>query len=288
MERLLICTDLDRTLLPNGSEPESPGARDAFSMLVARPEVTLAYVSGRHQALVEEAISEYRLPVPDFVVADVGTTIYAVGPQHLWQRQLEWEEEIGRDWHGKNHAELERLLEGLPELKLQEAEKQGRFKLSYYTPLKVDPQMLITEMQEILRTIDVRASLIWSVDEAAAIGLLDVLPERATKFHAVEALIRHLKMDVKQAVFCGDSGNDLEVLVSAIPSVLVGNSRSQVRLMAEQLAESNGHSDRLYIARGGFMDMNGNYAAGMLEGIAHYHPESLPWMGLESQNGMCR
>jgi hypothetical protein len=25
--------------------------------------------------------------------------------------------------------------------------------------------------------------------------------------------------------------------------------------------------------------MNGNYGAGMLEGIAHYHPGSIEWMG---------
>lgn len=286
MKHLLVCTDLDRTLLPNGFEPESPGARDAFATLTARPEVTLAYVSGRHQALVEEAISEYRLPVPDFVVADVGTTIYAVGPQHLWQRQMEWEDEVAKDWNGRSHTELAQLLGVLPELKLQEPEKQGRIKLSYYTPLKVDPQMLITEMQGMLWATGVRASLVWSVDEAASIGLLDVLPERATKFHAVEALIRHLGMDQQQTVFCGDSGNDLEVLVSSIPAVLVGNSRPQVRQMAEQLAASKGYSDRLYIARGNFMGMNGNYAAGMLEGIAHYYPESLPWMGFQAADGV--
>ncbi len=28
------------------------------------------------------------------------------------------------------------------------------------------------------------------------------------------------------------------------------------------------------------MGMNGNYAAGILEGIAHYHPDTIEWMGL--------
>ncbi|MCI5126782.1 MAG: haloacid dehalogenase, partial [Candidatus Electrothrix sp. AR5] len=31
--KLLVCTDLDRTLLPNGPQPESPGARPAFAAL---------------------------------------------------------------------------------------------------------------------------------------------------------------------------------------------------------------------------------------------------------------
>lgn len=286
-DRLLICSDLDRTLIPNGSATESPGARDAFAILASRPEVTLAYVSGRHKELVEEAIERYRLPVPDFVVSDVGTTIYDVGPQHRWHRQHAWEEEIAGDWGGKSHDEIRRLVQVLPELKLQEQEKQGRFKLSFYTPLKVDPQMLIAEMQTLLRGEGVRASLVWSVDEAAAIGLLDVLPERATKYHAVDALVHQQDLSVEQVVFCGDSGNDLEVLVSPIPAVLVGNSTIQVRHMAMQLATENGCGDRLYIASGGFMGMNGNYAAGILEGIVHYHPETVAWMGLEAEGTTC-
>ena len=75
---ILICTDLDRTLLPNGKQPESPGARAGFRRLVSRPEITLAYVSGRHRRLVEDAIREYELPLPDWVIGDVGTTIYQV------------------------------------------------------------------------------------------------------------------------------------------------------------------------------------------------------------------
>jgi len=31
--RLLICTVLDHTLIPNGSQPESPGARRTFTAL---------------------------------------------------------------------------------------------------------------------------------------------------------------------------------------------------------------------------------------------------------------
>ena len=77
-DRVLICTDLDRTLLPNGAEPESAGARERFHAVVDRPEVELAFVSGRHRALVEAAIADYQLPRPDFVIGDVGTTLYHV------------------------------------------------------------------------------------------------------------------------------------------------------------------------------------------------------------------
>jgi hypothetical protein len=46
-----------------------------------------------------------------------------------------------------------------------------------------------------------------------------------------------------------------------------------VQQEAIELAASSGHSAQLYIARGGYNGMNGNYSAGILEGIAHYHPQ---------------
>lgn len=56
MSRLLLCTDLDHTLLPNGPEPESEQARGKFHSLVDHAQMTLIYVTGRHQQLVEQAI----------------------------------------------------------------------------------------------------------------------------------------------------------------------------------------------------------------------------------------
>ncbi|MCI5139086.1 MAG: haloacid dehalogenase, partial [Candidatus Electrothrix sp. AR1] len=53
--KLLVCTDLDRTLLPNGPQPESPGARPAFTALAEDPRVRIVYVTGRSICLTEEA-----------------------------------------------------------------------------------------------------------------------------------------------------------------------------------------------------------------------------------------
>ena len=280
--RLLICTDLDRTLIPNGPQSESPHARAHFATLTSCPEVTLAYVSGRHRALVQKAIANYRLPLPDFVVGDVGTTIYHVGPEQDWRRQTAWEDEIAQDWGGRTHADLKQLLKDLPALRPQECAKQNRYKLSYYVPLQSDRDALSAVIHHRLETAGVQARLIWSVDDPQGIGLLDILPARASKYHAIEALMRLHGFDDSNTVFCGDSGNDIEVLASRIPAVLVANSQPDVRELARRLADEMGHGDRLYIARGDFKGMNGNYSAGMLEGIAHYHPCTLGWMGFES------
>ena len=137
-EQLLICTDLDRTLIPNGPQSESPAARERFAALAGHPEVTLAYVTGRHRALVEQAITNYRLPPPDFVIGDVGTTIYHTGPQQHWKQQTAWEDEIAEDWGDQSHADLKSLSVDIPSLRPQERTKQNDYKLSYYVPLHSD------------------------------------------------------------------------------------------------------------------------------------------------------
>lgn len=276
-ERLLLCTDLDRTLMPNGHQPESPGARERFRALAACPEVTLAYVTGRHRALVEEAMAEYDLPRPDFIIGDVGTTIYALH-NGQWEPLHDWQDEIADDWQGQNHAQLQQLLAGFDALELQETSKQNDFKLSYYVNLSTDHVALMAGMHEQLAGQGIRASLVWSIDELRDIGLLDVLPASATKVHAVDFLRSHLDYALEETVFSGDSGNDMQVLVSAIPAVLVANAADDVREEALRGAEHNGHSQALYIATGGEAGMNGNYSAGILEGVAHYIPASRDWL----------
>jgi sucrose-6F-phosphate phosphohydrolase len=283
--RLLICTDLDRTLIPNGPQPESAGAQAYFAALAARPEVTLAYVSGRHRELVQAAIADYSLPPPDYAICDVGTTIYHIEGGKSWQRQVAWEADISRDWNGLGRVDLERALDGLGDLRLQEESRQNACKLSYYLPPEFERERLAPTIESRLEALGVSARLVWSVDDATGSGLLDVLPARASKYHAIQALMRDCRFGATETVFCGDSGNDIEVLASSIPGVLVANSRPEVQALAEQQARAAGNADRLYISRGGFMGLNGNYAGGMLEGIAHYYPHTVEWMGLRAGEG---
>ena len=272
MMRFLLCTDLDRTLIPNGKQPESPRAMERFKQLVKCPEVTLAYVTGRHRALIEQAIAEHDLPLPDFAIADVGTTIYRIGPAD-WHRSDEWDAQIAPDWKGLTHDELYRLLSVFPSLRLQEREKQNRHKLSFYVPLETDTKRLLEEIDARLKFSDIKANLIWSIDEKAALGLLDVLPASANKLHAIRFLMQQQDFGHENTVFAGDSGNDLDVLLSSIPAVLVANADEEVKRLAEQA-----HKGTLYIAEGGYLGMNGNYSAGILEGIAHYRPEVDSWL----------
>jgi sucrose-6-phosphatase len=282
---VLLCSDLDRTILPNGAQPESPAARPLLRALARRPEVTIAYVSGRHRELLAAAIEEYEIPQPAYAIGDVGTTIYR-GAAGDWQAWPAWREEISSDWGNRTSWELAPLLAGLPGIWLQEAEKQNHCKLSYYTPPRFGPaaadhrgrEELLAAVRARLADHDIRAALVWSIDEERDLGLLDVLPARAGKLAAIRFLMKRLGFVPANTVFAGDSGNDLDVLGSELNAVLVANAPAEVRREALDRVRRTGRAETLYCASGGFLGMNGNYAAGVLEGLAHYHPQTIPWL----------
>ena len=278
MQRLLLCTDLDRTLLPNGELPESDGARSMFARVVARPAISLAYVSGRHLELVEESIQEYGLPEPDWVIGDVGSSIYQRGDTG-WSLLAQWSRYIAADWQGFAAAELAVLLSGLPGLTLQPEDRQKAHKLSYFVSLDADLPALMRAIGTRLDEHNLAVNMIYSVDEQVAIGLLDLLPQRASKLRAIEFLMREQGFDADQTLFAGDSGNDLSVLTSSLPAVLVANAHPAVVEQATAEARRKGTAERLYLARGGFLGMNGNYSAGILEGLGHFHVDALSELG---------
>jgi HAD superfamily hydrolase (TIGR01484 family) len=277
---ILLCCDLDRTVLPNGHEPEDALARPLFARIAARPEITLVYVSGRDRQLLQQAIDEYAIPMPDFAIGDVGTTLYHVEAGQ-WREEAAWSRHIAQDWHGAPAQTLHGYLQDMAQLRLQEPEKQNRHKLSYYAAADLDAERLRTAIRQRLVQRGIAANLIWSVDEVERMGLLDILPARASKRHAIEFVMDLQGFRVENTVFAGDSGNDLPVLVSGIPSVLVGNAQAVVREEALALAREQGTLAALYLARGDFLGLNGHYTAGVLEGLAHFQPRTQGWIEAE-------
>lgn len=275
LDSILLATDLDRTLLPNGTHPESPGARTRFRQFVARPEVMLVYVTGRDRELVIAAIAEFDLPQPHFVIADVGTSVYEIRDSD-WRLCDDWHQKLAATWHACGAAQLAAVLADLPGLRLQEAAKQSALKLSYYTAALDEPAALLAEVQVRLASAGAATHLVWSVDETTGTGLLDVLPAGAGKRQALEYLRSQLGIALDKTVFAGDSGNDMEVLVSDMPSVLVANAHDAVR--AEAVRRGDGNT--LYLARGGLAGMNGCYSAGILEGVMHFLPETRNWLNM--------
>lgn len=273
MSKLLLATDLDRTLLPNGAAPESPGARERFARLAAQPDVTVVYVTGRDVARVDEALATWGVPRPDVLIADVGTTIAEAGPGG-WTRWSAWDEAIGADWGGRAAGDLQAMLGDVPGLQLQDASRQGRWKLSYETApgAAAGAATAAAHIRARLADSDVRAGIVWSRDDNLDVGLVDVLPAGADKRRALEFVMARTGHSTADTVFAGDSGNDLEVLISPIPAVLVANAAPEFQAAAVRAAVEAGCRETLHLAGGGVLGLNGNYAAGILEGVLRYHP----------------
>ena len=279
IQPLLICTDLDRTLIPNGEQPESPQARPLFRQLVSHPSIILVYVTGRDQVLVQDAIAEYELPIPNFVIADVGSSIYEI-KDNQWLRLTDWDKQISVDWQYKTQSDLVIFFTDFDQIKLQEITKQGLHKLSYYVSLDIELEPIITKIRAKLEAEKIQANIIWSIDEKAQIGLLDILPISANKYHAIAYLMKKQNFTLDNTVFSGDSGNDLDVLMSPIKSILVANAHLNVKETIQSTIEKTVLKDSIYIAQGQSSKLNGNYSAGILEGIFHYFPD----LQIESKN----
>jgi len=273
LQKILICSDLDRTLIPNGYQEESAHARPAFRQLAEHSQIYLAYVSGRDSKLILDAMEEFYLPLPDYAIGDVGTTFYRVTNDH-WQLSEDWSDEIGKDWKGLSWEALAEFFEDMADMRLQEPEKQTRYKLSFYTDKNIDHQRLINDIRHVLKQKSVRANIIWSVDETGTNGLLDILPPRANKLHAIQFLMQQELFSEDRTVFAGDSGNDLDVLTSGLQAILVKNAMAEVRKEAVNKMSDKDMLNRLYLPEGNFWGLNGNYAAGVMEGLVHFVPET--------------
>jgi len=55
--------------------------------------------------------------------------------------------------------------------------------------------------------------------------------------------------------------------------VLVANAANSIRVAAQQLANKQGFQNSLYLAGTSDLGMDGNYSAGILEGIWHFFPQ---------------
>ena len=272
----LLCTDMDRTLLPNGEQAESEHARPILWHILKMHQMKLAYVTGRDLTLVLDAIAEYSLPLPDVIIGDVGSSIY-MHTEAGWQKSEDWEQTIAQQWGGDS-AYIHELLADINELQVQESDRQKTFKRSYYFDTTVDESWLQQQVEARLTSNGVSAALVFSHDPERQCMLLDVLPHSATKREAVAYVQSMYKLAEQDVLFSGDSGNDVSAICAAHPAVLVANADDDTRRKVIIENEKASIPDTTYLASGGLEvagqdALNGNYAAGIIEGLVHFRPE---------------
>lgn len=243
----VLATDLDGTFL-GGSNEE----RDAvYSWIKAhRHEIGLIFVTGRDPQFIETLCSDGRIPWPEYVVGDVGTTIAEValqpqngnGSAHRVRPIAELEADISEIW-GDAGARVRDLLKDARGLKLQPT--PFRYRVSY----DFDPA-----------TYDGIAEKI--IDDAGFDVLIsdnryfDVLPKGVSKGPSLRRLLTHLGVDDSAVLVAGDTLNDLSLFQTGLRGVAVANSEPGL------IARIGDHQNTYRAAKNG--------AAGIAEAVRHF------------------
>ena len=262
----ILATDLDRTLLPNGSWPPDPGAIDLFNELTQKHDVLVVYVTGRNLNLTEHAIREFGIRYPDVLIGDVGTSIRKY-ELNGWKPHGSWNTHVKQTSPKWDADAVRNAVAGVDGLSEQESEHCGPFKQSYY--------VVHDRNEAVLRAVNERVKgkfdevIVYSFDSQSGKGLLDFLPHSATKQTALEFIADELGANKSDVVFCGDSGNDVFPLTAGFSGVLVRNADEQL-VASVKLAADADPELRLYFAKGGFKGLNGFYTSGVIEGAYHY------------------
>ncbi|MEM1227287.1 MAG: malto-oligosyltrehalose trehalohydrolase [Planctomycetota bacterium] len=255
-EITVLATDLDGTLIPNRGDSAAIDALESIRHYledVDGGDTQLLYVTGRNFDSVIRALADESLPTPDWILCDVGTTVYrCVGRENprvrdRFARETAYDEEIAKRASGM-HLEMHREVIGnLDGFRPQESIKQGRFKLSYYVDADSIEQAR-ADVQRYLTQQGLACSVIVSVDPFNGDGLLDVLPSGVSKSFALNWWCLSQNQSQDSVLFCGDSGNDYEAMTSGYRTCVVANADRQLARRVQDVHSQRGWVNRLFLA----------------------------------------
>jgi maltooligosyltrehalose trehalohydrolase len=242
----VLATDLDGTLIPLTDQPRNRTDLRILADELPAHGVQLVFVTGRHFTSVENAIEVHDLPSPAWIICDVGTSIFR-SLNGGYEPIEAYRDHLDKTTNTMPIDELGSLFDSLDGLQLQESEKQGRFKRSYYADA-AHIDKLVVAMWRKLDAVDAPYSIIHSVDPFTGEGLIDLLPAAASKAYALTWWARQLGIGAGDIVFAGDSGNDLAALTAGYRTIVVGNAERGLARKVFDAHRSNGQRGRLFLA----------------------------------------
>jgi HAD superfamily hydrolase (TIGR01484 family) len=259
--RSLLASDLDGTLIP--LERDAKRLREVQDLVAAIESARglgLAYVTGRHLSLAEEGIAEVGLPAPDWFVCDVGTSVYRRSGDRF-EADAAYRAQMRAAFGGLDGTDIRAAIGAVAGIDLQEDEKQGEFKVSYYTDGR--HELFVDAVRERLHAAGATVNLVASFDPLSERGLLDVLPAGVAKDYAVRYLHDHVGIGEDQLVYAGDSGNDRAAMLAGFRVIVVGNADATLKEDLFAASAVRGLTDKIYFAEH-------PYAWGVLEGLRHF------------------
>lgn len=238
----MIISDIDGTLISEAGDLR--GLEELKTLLRERGnQFAFGIASGRSLDKVRDILQRHDIPVPDVVIGAVGTTLhYGLESQAV---DKGWEQHIDYAWDAEAVRERLATVAGL---ELQEAAHQNPFKISYYVH---DRALTTASVAGVLGRLARNVSIILTQGT-----FLDILPKRASKGRAVRYVGHKWSIPIHQIIVCGDAGNDLDMFTGMMRGIVVGNHAPELEVLRDR--------KRVFFARG-------HSAAGILEGLRHFH-----------------
>ncbi len=226
----IFSADLDGTLLPNKAGVADAGCLERTRTMLNElheAKIPIAYFSSRTLTSAKQILRTYRLPAPRWWICNAGTAIY----NGLGQPDQDWLRQIGP---GISVSEVRQALYDIKGLTLQHGAHRASHTISFYSRDTLTPQL---RRAILLRAHKVRADL-WlthSVEERTGRGIVQLSPKSVGACAVLQYLADKERLPLTKVMFAGDSGEDLQALVSGVRGVLVGNAHKDVKQALEAM-----------------------------------------------------
>jgi HAD superfamily hydrolase (TIGR01484 family) len=207
-------------------------------------------------------MQQHRLPAPDTLVCDVGTSVYHA-TQTGYEQDQQYVNEMEKARGGLDVREVRHEMARISQLTLQAEDRQSESKLSFYLAPGLDHRPIVEAVEEILDELGGALQVVYSVGAPHGTGLVDLLPAGVAKDFAIRYLQERNDVDPDGLVYAGDSGNDLAAMLTGFKAVVVGNATPGLRDELRERGAEAGILDRIYFAKKFF-------AAGVMEGCRHF------------------
>ena len=257
----VLATDLDGTLIPLPGNDDNLTALEILRQAFQAERLRLVFATGRHLESVLDAMRQHALPTPDWIVCDVGTSIYR-RKQDVFVRFVLYEEMLAGQTHGADRVDIERLLIGINGLTLQPSDRQQRFKISYVSSA-AGAEQLADLVNRRLAGSHLPFACLTSIDPFHNVGLLDILPVGASKAAALLWLATQAAFSPDEIIFAGDSGNDFAALACGFRAIVVANAPAGLADRVERELNRRHLAHRLFRAAQ-------PATSGVLEGCRHF------------------
>jgi sucrose-phosphate synthase len=242
-----IVTSIDQNLLgalQSGSTQDRQPLDELLGVLHHhRKNVGFCIATGRRLDSALKTLREYRIPQPDILITSMGTEIYS-SPDLVQDKT--WRNHIDHLW---NRKAILRLLSELPGLTLQPKEELSAYKVSYFYDAAIAPSL--EDIRQLLYQNEQTVNVIFSFGQ-----FLDIVPVRASKGYAVRWFTQQWNIPLEHVLTAGGSGADEDLMRGNTLSVVVANRHHEE---LSNLAEIQ----PIYFSKQ-------KYAAGILDGLAHY------------------